>query len=84
MPEQKRPWEGTLLKSLHSVSMEKETPPHKRKDKAGAEPSPQRGMPGVSPIDADAFSRRAGEIIAKSVAPSGEKSGGSPQQRRKA
>jgi hypothetical protein len=80
MPEEKRPWEGTVLKSLHSVSMEKETPPHKRKDKAGAEPSPQRGMPGVSPIGANAFSRRAG----KAVAPSGEKSGGSPQQRRKA
>jgi hypothetical protein len=36
-------------------------------------PSPERGMPGVAPIDANAFSQRAGEIIAKAIALSDEK-----------
>jgi hypothetical protein len=35
---------------------------------------PLRGMPGVAPIDTNVFSRRAGEIIAKAIALSDEKS----------
>jgi hypothetical protein len=41
--------------------------------------SPLRGMPGVAPIDTNAFSRRAGEIIAKAVALPDEK----PKRRSK-
>jgi hypothetical protein len=41
--------------------------------------SPLRGMPGVAPIDTNAFSRRAGEIIAKAIALPDEK----PKRRSK-
>jgi hypothetical protein len=60
------------------------TPPEKREDKPVAEPSPQPRTPGVAPIDAASFSRRAAEIMAKAVAPSGKKRGGSRKQRRNA
>jgi hypothetical protein len=50
--------------------MKKRPPPDKWID---SRPSPERGMPGVAPIDANAFSQRAGEIIAKAIAPSDEK-----------
>jgi hypothetical protein len=74
------PWDGTVSHSLHSASMKKKPPPDKRgKGGSTPSPSPQREMSGVAPIDAGAFSRRAGEIIAKAVAQSDEK----PKPRRK-
>jgi hypothetical protein len=56
--------------------MEKKQPPGKPGE--SRQPSPQRERSGVAPIDGDAFSRKAGEIIAKAVAPSDEK----PKPRR--
>jgi hypothetical protein len=51
--------------------MKKKPPPDKWR--IDSRPSPERGMPGVAPIDANAFSQRAGEIIAKAIALSNEK-----------
>jgi len=56
-----------------SVNMQNKPPDKRHKNKTVAEPSPQRGMPGIAPIDPEAFSRRAGEIIAKAASPTDEK-----------
>jgi hypothetical protein len=54
--------------------MKKKPPADKRgTEKIDPQPSSQRETSPVSPIDTDAFSRRAGEIIAKAAAPSDEK-----------
>jgi hypothetical protein len=50
--------------------MKKKPPPDKWR--IDSRPS-KHGMPGVAPIDANAFSQRAGEIIAKAIALSNEK-----------
>jgi hypothetical protein len=58
----------------------KNKPPLDKRGESRSDPQPslKREMSGVAPIDTDAFSRRAGEIIAKAVGPSAEK----PKQRR--
>jgi hypothetical protein len=54
--------------------MKKKPQPEKREGSRIAHQSSPRGETfGVAPIEPDAFSRRAGEIIAKAVAPSDEK-----------
>jgi hypothetical protein len=59
--------------------MNKKPPPGKPGDRRiDPPPSPQRDMSGVAPIDSDAFFRKAGEIIAKAIAPSDHK----PKPRR--
>jgi hypothetical protein len=59
--------------------MKNKPPLDKRgESRSDAQPSLKREMSGVAPTDTDAFSRRAGEIIAKTVGPSAEK----PKQRR--
>jgi hypothetical protein len=53
--------------------MKKKPPPEKREGSRIAPQSAPRGETfGVALIEPDAFSRRAGEIIAKAVAPSDE------------
>jgi hypothetical protein len=53
--------------------MKKKPQPEKREGSRIVHQSSPRGETfGVAPIEPDAFSRRAGEIIAKAVAPSDE------------